>query len=246
MATRQVVSELKGHKPGSQVGIRVLAFSADGRLLASAGIDGLVFVWDWKAREVRQRLSMSVPVDGVTFSGDTTQLAAADRTGNVSLWTVADGQILWKTRDHRGPARGVQFVPHRDDLLVSFGNDDMVRFWQVDTGQSWDRIDAQQRGVWSAQFSPDGRRLVTAGHNRTVKVWDLDQPALKRQVGMNRSAWQTVAVLRFSPDGRTLAAGGSPGPVGLWDVATTQLRATLTGHARDAYSVSLSPDGRWL
>src|SRR5262249_54236676 len=168
------------------------------------------------------------------------------RHGYVSLWSVASGRLLRRTERHSYPARGVQFVPERDDLLASCGDDDTIRFCHVDTGQNYYWINTHQGRVWSGQFSPNGRRLVTAGEDRTIKVWNLDHLAGVRQVNMNGSTLQGVSVLRFSSDGRTLAVGGSSGQVGLCTVATTQWASILTGHTRSACSLSFSADGSCL
>src|SRR5262249_56562463 len=99
----------------------------------------------------------------VAFSGDAAQVAVADRHGYVSLWSVASGRLLRRTERHSYPARGVQFVPERDDLLASCGDDDTIRFCHVDTGQNYYWINTHQGRVWSGQFSPNGRRPGTAG-----------------------------------------------------------------------------------
>ncbi len=102
VASRSMTAELEGHRVVSRsvdenlVGVEVLVFSTDGFLLASAGHDGTVIVWDWKTKNEHRRLATTHAALGVAFSADGAHIAAVDRGGEVSVWTVADGQLLWR------------------------------------------------------------------------------------------------------------------------------------------------------
>ena len=99
------------------------------------------------------------------------------------------------------------------------------------------------RAVNGVAFSPDGRLLATASHDKTARLWD---PATGEHLRTLTGHDQDVHGVAFSPDGRLLATASGDGTARLWDPATGQHLRTLTGHDGNVFGVALSPDGRLL
>jgi WD40 repeat protein len=228
---------------GPAGGVTKMAFSPDGTLLASAGGDQKVWLWDTAKRAPVKTLSgHSNNVLSVAFSPDGTLLASAGADRTILLWDIATGAPRGKPLSgHTGSVLGVAFSPD-GKLLASAGSDQTVRLWYTATGAPA-RVPAlfgHQNAVFGVAFSPDGKLLASAGVDATVRLWDTATGAprgepLKGHAGV-------VYAVAFSPDGKLLASGGDDRTVRFWDTATgTPEGAPLAGHNGAVLSVAFNP-----
>ncbi|WP_161602219.1 WD40 repeat domain-containing serine/threonine protein kinase [Tautonia marina] len=226
-----------------------VAFSDDGRLLASFGGDGLVKLWDRQTGAILKELEGH---DGwsscLAMAPGSRRLASADFLGRVLTWDLNTGRIAQEFQGHDARVRDLAFSPDGKPLAAG-GDLGEVVLWDARTGAEKARLSGAGAKVRSLAFRPDGRVLAVADDVARVQLWEVrgHRRIGSFAAGSITSASSAVTCVAFSPDGQTLAGGDNLGSVILWDATSGRevVRRSLL-HAEEVSDITFSPDGRLL
>jgi len=221
-----------------------VAYSPDGKLLATGSWDNYARIWDpATGRLVRDILPRDGWVWAVAFSPDGKLLATAgDHRGKkVRLWDVATGKLVRTFEGHGEQIRGLSYAPD-GKTIASASFDGTVRLWDAATGKELRQIMAGEvPTLRSVAFSPDGKTLATTDTSDTVRLWEAETG---KGAGNLSAGQRGVVSAAWSKDGKQIVAGSEDGTVYVWDVASAKELHHVRGREMPALSVAFAPDGK--
>jgi WD40 repeat protein len=232
-----------------------LAFSRDGKWLASGGFDQTVRLWSVPDGTEQAVLDGHTgPVRSVAFSSDGRRLASASSDGTVRLWDVKTARPISALEGHDEAVCAVAFSPD-GQLLASGSEDRTIRLWDLGLAEATGRagdvplravLQRHTGAVWSLVFSPQGRTLASGGLDRSCRLWS--PTGTQRAAPSFRSP---VIAVAFAPDTSSLAIGTYDGQLFLrraraFERPLAGPSKTIPGPTDTIMAVDISPDGRLL
>ena len=250
-----------------------LAVSPDNAELAAGSDDGNLTVWDLNTLKIKfhvcnygdpetNDLTVCVSsgqgntdVRSLAFNGDGTLLIAGSSDYRVWLWDTATGQMLTRSPEgseggHINTVSGVAFNPQDDHEIATVSWDNTVNLWKIVEGETWslkrvDTLAGHSSPIWTLAYSPDGNTLATAGSDKSIILWKLNQ---LNQIGtsithMDGEVWALAA----TSDGSQFAAGDESGNIRIWDFKSGQLSNPISlTHPGGVRALAFSHDSKWL
>lgn len=217
-----------------------LIASSDGRTLVSAGLDGVVSIWDFI--QAKELLFFRVDKDCIprAVSPDGKMLATggyAPKEGRI--YAIQSGKEL----DRLGAAFKIIFLPDGKSLMLQVPKRGLAR-WDIAAGKIVSWLPQDIREDYCMAVSADGKTFAAGTMRGLVHRWDLNTG--EQLSSLDSSLQKSIASMVFSPDGRSLASGGQDGTIWLWEMVTGRRRHVLCGHKGSVLSMTFSRDGRRL
>ncbi len=247
-AVRAAGGELTPITLKHDAGVNSVAFSPDGKLLATGSYDKTAKVWEMPSGRLIATLKHDNWVNSVTFSPDGKLLATGSHDNTAKVWEMPSG-VLIATLKHNDYVNEVAFSP--DGTLLATRSDDLikhiyeVKVWEMPSGKL---LATLKHDDWVRfTFSPDGMLLATTTSVSLqlkiyeAKVWEMPSGKLLATLKHNGP----IESITFSPDGTLLATGSSDYTAKVWEMPSGVLLATLK-HDWYVNSVAFSPDGMLL
>ncbi len=231
---KELLKNLSGHTSR----IYDLAFSPNGKQLASASGDKTVRIWNIPSGNLHKVIQgHTAHVFSVDFRGDGNRIVTGSGDRTARIWQVNSGAEVTAFSGHTDEVLGVAFSPD-GNRVASVSDDGTVRIWNAGNGNEVQLIQHGQAGVYAVDFHPNGRLIAVGANNGELGVWNVSNGNRVHRLTGHKRAIQKVS---FSQNGSRLVSASADNTVRIWNAGNGNLLQTIQG--MPVNSAAISSDG---
>ncbi|KAF2963124.1 hypothetical protein GQX73_g10456 [Xylaria multiplex] len=229
--------------------VYLVAFSSDGKIIASVSKDGTIRLWSTDTgTHLRILKGCTSPVRSVVFSSDGKTIASGSTDYTIRLWSADTGTHLRTFEGHKNMVWSVAFSSD-GKTIASGSGDGTIRLWSADTGTHLRMLEGHTGIVYSVALSSDGKTIASRSKDRTTRLWSADTGGCLRSMYTGPASFG----IAFDPDNRFLSTGTGTVPLGdllqLTPIITTNIGKPSTLRSflqKRRLGYGISEDGRWV
>jgi len=236
----QLASTIEGHNSE----VISLAFSADGKVLASASKrESFIRIWDpATGQELRRLQGHQGDVNAVACNPAAQTVISASADGTLKEWRWQDGRSLATFRGHSAGVLCLSVTP--DGKTLASGSDDKsIKIWDLAAHHLQQSIAGHGGPVSAVALAPAGNMVASGSLDSSARIWDV---STGRELALLDQHTGPIHCVSFSPDGKKLATGSQDKTVALWDLSPYQVRKLFSSHAGPVNSLIFTPDSKLL
>lgn len=227
-----------------------VAFSPDGKLIATGDESGQAYLWQVaNSQKLFSYKGHIRVIRSIAFSPDGQILATGSDDSLIKFWHINDdkydGKCFKVLSQHKHWIQSIAFSPD-GKILASASSDNTIKLWDVSTGECQLSLTGHSVYLQAVAFSPDGKLLASSSSDRSIRFWDIHNGNCLNILIQHEHPVYTIA---FSPDGQILASGSGDKTIKLWDIQdinNISCLAVLAEHKNSVSSVIFSPDGKQI
>ncbi|TBU52469.1 WD40-repeat-containing domain protein [Dichomitus squalens] len=228
--------------------VTALAYSADGKYIASGSEDTTIIIWDALANSVRHKVPIppeighTDTISALAFSRDNIYLASASHDEGVIIWAVANGRLHLRIQ----PDHAIHSLVYTPDgrFLIGGASDGTLYLWNAQTYEEVRTLDKNTAVVTFVIFSPDGRLMATGGTESVCTIWETAKLEDGEPLNVLEGHRGMVCAAAFSPDNRRIITASDDGSSRIWNAETGEALVILHEHTGPVWTVAFSPDGK--
>lgn len=231
--------------------VMTCAFSPDGRLVASGGLDNLCSIFQigdnlgWEIKSASYELQQHEGYLSCCRFVNDNEILTSSGDGTIILWDIQQQHARMTFSEHGGDVQSVAVAPDDPNQFVSGAIDAQAKTWDMRSGECAASFTGHESDINDVQWFPNGKAFVSGSDDATCRLFDIRAHCqLAKYHG--EDIYSTVTEVDFSKSGRYLFAGYDEEPFCLvWDTASAQRKFTLT-HETRAGCLQVSPNGMAL
>lgn len=219
------------------------AYSRDGKLLAIAGGDRKIRIYDTENYSLKQTLAgHQALIFDLQFSSDSNILSSASWDGTIRTWDIA--KASWTTYIEVGKSAPyvMRYAPN-DLYLLSGDLTKNIHFWETDTRENFRTLIGHTEPISGIEFSENGEHLVTSSWDGKIKLWHT---LTGMQLAKFNEKGAPIYAVNFSPEQTHIISGDGDRKIKFWNIKTGKLEEQLSGHISAVTDIKITSDGKLM